>query len=166
MRGVGAQSFAVTLPIVNHTLVIDVEPDSVIRRNEKFVVVVSSGNEVAAPSNREVVNGAAINVTSLRPAEADSFVRADECRRAFERIIVEVFAFQTLGSGGRSHKLRVLDDLIELQILNNVVDAHAFAEIVADALQIADGIEWLGERASAIQCRQLSGGHQQQSRQK
>ncbi len=96
-----------------------------------------------------MVKGAAINVTSFRPTEVDFFVRAYQCRRAFEQFIVEVFAFQTFGSAGRSNKPSVFDNLIQRQILNNVVDAHTFAEIVADTLQKADGIEWLGERASA-----------------
>jgi hypothetical protein len=76
MSGIATRRLRMTLPVVNHRIVADAESNTVVRGRKEFVISGFFRNEVAGPSNGEVIDRLVRSKAAFAPVELDVLVGA------------------------------------------------------------------------------------------
>src|SRR5712691_4382943 len=149
MSAIGIDGLGMTLPVIDHGVVADIEPNPVVDGSKEFVVSGFLRHEISCPANREMIDRLVRSKTSLSPIEVDMLVGAHQCRTTPQFFIAKVFSFQTAIAAGRNNKLGVLKNLVERRRVDRVQDSGFYSQTIADAFQIADRIERFGFSTAA-----------------
>src|SRR3982074_911908 len=102
-----------TLPIIDHVFVIQVESNSIVCGGIELVITSLFGHEIASPANGEMIDRLVRSEAALSPVEVDVFVSADQSRRPPQFFIAEIFRLQTAVPIRSSHKFGMIKYLFE-----------------------------------------------------
>ncbi len=76
MSGIAIHRLGMTLPVVNHRIVADVESNTIVRGRKEFVIAGLFRNEIAGPPNGEVIDRLVRSKAAFAPVELDVLVGA------------------------------------------------------------------------------------------
>src|SRR6202023_4269493 len=127
-----------TLPIIDHVFVIQVESNSIVGRGIELVITSLLGHEISSPANGEMIDRLVRSEATLSPVEVNVFVSADQSGHPLQFFIAEIFRFQTAVPIRGSDKFGMIEYLFERRNVDRVQNLSSRAETVADTFQKAD----------------------------
>src|SRR5882762_2624189 len=138
-----------TLPIIDHVFVIQVQSNSVVCGGIELVITSLFGHEIAGPANGEMIDRLVRSEAALSPVEMDVLVSADQSGRPPQFFIAEIFRFQTAVLIRGSDKFGMIEYLFERRNIDRVQNLSSRSETVADTFEKADGVEGFGLGAAS-----------------
>src|SRR5882762_1420549 len=143
-----------TLPIIDHVFVVQVESNSIVCGRIELVIPSLLGHEIASPANGEMIDRLVRSEAALSPVEVNVFVSADQSRHPLQFFVAEIFRFQTAVPIRGSDKFGLIEYVFERRNVDRVQNLSSGSETVAYPFQKADGVEWfgLGAASSADHC--------------
>src|SRR3984893_11411216 len=138
-----------TLPIIDHVFVIQVESDSIVCRSIELVITSLFGHEITSPANGEMIDRLVRSEAALSPVEVNVFVSTDQSGRPPQLFIAEIFRFQTAVPIRGSDKFGMIEYRFERRNVDRVQNLSSRSETVADTFEKAHGVEGFGLGAAS-----------------
>src|SRR6267154_5966521 len=144
MFAIAIDGLGMPLPVIDHGIVANVEPNSVVSGSEELVVSGFLWHEISCPADGEMIDRLVRSKAALSPVEVDMFVSTHQRGSAPQLFVAEVFTFQSILAARRNNKFGVVKHFVERRQVNRVQNSGFGPQTIADAFQKADCIERFG----------------------